>query len=426
MAYQGGYIEMSNKAIDRVKYWGQLLGLPIYWLSFCVPRKKNIWLFGSTFGRRFADNPRYLYLYASQHRDEIQMKNGQAVRPVWISHKKEIVEFLKENGYEAYYYHSLKGIWYCLRGSIYIFDNYSKDISFWLSGGAVKFNLWHGIPLKKIQADNVFDKVRHPKNILDRIKVFPRRLSDEKPSHYVLTTSEKLKPIFKSAFKTENVIVEGYPRNDILLGNKIKNLLTDMEYEEKIYIQNYIKNNKCKMVYYMPTFRESEEDFFEIINLREFEDFLKENNILFCIKLHPKSKLKEAFEEIAGENIFVINQDVDPYVFLKMADMLITDYSSIYFDYLLIDKPIVFFDYDLEKYLNNSRDMYFEYKEFTPGEKVRNQNDLEKEIINGLKDASMYSEFREKMRNQVFKYPGEIGSEKIVKDIMWLLGDEVK
>ena len=220
--------------------------------------------------------------------------------------------------------------------------------------------------------------------------------------------------------------MEGYPRNDILLGNKIKNLLTDMEYEEKIYIQNYIKNNKCKMVYYMPTFRESEEDFFEIINLREFEDFLKENNILFCIKLHPKSKLKEAFEKIAGENIFVINQDVDPYVFLKMADMLITDYSSIYFDYLLSDKPIVFFDYDLEKYLNNSRDMYFEYKEFTPGEKVRNQNDLEKEIINGLKDASMYSEFREKMRNQVFKYPGEIGSEKIVKNIMWLLGDEVK
>ena len=69
---------MSNKAINRVKYWGQLLGLPIYWLSFCVPRKKNIWLFGSTFGRRFADNPRYLYLYASQHKDEIRMKNGQA------------------------------------------------------------------------------------------------------------------------------------------------------------------------------------------------------------------------------------------------------------------------------------------------------------------------------------------------------------
>ena len=93
---------------------------------------------------------------------------------------------------------------------------------------------------------------------------------------------------------------------------------------------------------------------------------------------------------------------------------------------MLIDKPIVFFDYDLEKYLNNSRDMYFEYKEFTPGEKVRNQNDLEKEIINGLTDGAMYSEFREKIRNQVFKYPNETSSEKIVKDIMRLLGDELK
>ena len=127
--------------IDRWKYWGQLLLLPIYWCSFLVPRDRKIWLFGSTFGRRFADNPRYLYLYISQH------KKKYGIRPIWISHNREIVSFLEKNGYEAYYYHSLRGIWYALRGKVYLYDNYSKDINFWQSGGAVKVNLWHGIPV---------------------------------------------------------------------------------------------------------------------------------------------------------------------------------------------------------------------------------------------------------------------------------------
>ena len=157
---------MIIKITDRLHYWGQLLLLPVYWLSFLVPRDKKIWLFGSTFGRRFADNPRYLYLYVSQHRDEL------GIRPIWISHNEDVVKMLNAEGYEAYMYHSLKGIWFALRGKLYLYDNYSKDINFWQSGGALKINLWHGIPLKKIQHDNVFDKFRHPKNFWGKIKNF--------------------------------------------------------------------------------------------------------------------------------------------------------------------------------------------------------------------------------------------------------------
>ncbi len=150
------------KICDGLRYWGQLLLLPVYWLSFFMPRDKKIWLFGSTFGRRFADNPKYLYLYVSQHKEEL------GVRPVWLSQNKEIVELLRRADagrglYEVYAYHSPKGIWMALRGKVYLFDNYAKDINFWQSGGAVKINLWHGIPLKKIQADNLFDRFRHPR-----------------------------------------------------------------------------------------------------------------------------------------------------------------------------------------------------------------------------------------------------------------------
>ena len=255
---------MIIKITDRLHYWGQLLLLPVYWLSFLVPRDKKIWLFGSTFGRRFADNPRYLYLYVSQHRDEL------GIRPIWISHNEDVVKMLNAEGYEAYMYHSLKGIWFALRGKLYLYDNYSKDINFWQSGGALKINLWHGIPLKKIQHDNVFDKFRHPKNFWGKIKNFPRNISDEKPSHYVLTTSENLRYIFSSAFKTENILIAGYPRNQVLISDDIKNIYLDEENRDRKKIISFLKKkinggNK-KMIFYMPTFRESEILFFETDN----------------------------------------------------------------------------------------------------------------------------------------------------------------
>lgn len=395
---------MIIKITDRLKYWGQLLLLPVYWLSFLVPRDKKIWLFGSTFGRRFADNPRYLYLYVSQHRDEL------GIRPIWISHNEDVVKMLNDEGYEAYMYHSFTGIWFALRGKVYLFDNYSKDINFWQSGGALKINLWHGIPLKKIQHDNVFDKFRHPKNLWEKFKNFPRNISDEKPSHYVLTTSQNLKDIFSSAFKTDNVLVAGYPRNEVLITDKIKNVYSHEEKADRKKIFDFLDNNvneqSKRMIFYMPTFRQSEILFFKNFDRDDFQMFLEENNILFCIKLHPKSKLNEEFKNIQGENIMVINKDADPYVFLRMADVLITDYSSIYFDYLLIDRPIIFFAYDLEEYLNDSREMYFDYDEFTPGEKVNDYNGLKKSILRCInldnENQDEYSDFRKKIREKVF------------------------
>lgn len=396
---------MIIKITDRLKYWGQLLLLPVYWLSFLFPRNKKIWLFGSTFGRRFADNPRYLYLYVSQHKEEL------GLRPIWISHNEDVVQMLNSKGYEAYMYHSLKGIWFALRGKVYLFDNYSKDINFWQSGGAMKVNLWHGIPLKKIQNDNIFDKFRHPKNLWEKIKNIPRNISDEKSNHYVLTTSENLTKIFSSAFKTKNVLVSEYPRNQVLISDDIKNVYLDEEKKDRKKIISFLnkKNDgkNKKMIFYMPTFRESETLFFKHFDKNHFQKFLAENNLLFCIKLHPKSKLNEEFKNIQSENIMVINKDADPYVFLKLADVLITDYSSIYFDYLLLDRPIIFFAYDLKEYLSDSREMYFDYDEFTPGEKVRNYQGLKNSIVKIIENngdyQNRYSDFRKKIRKKVFE-----------------------
>ena len=203
-------------------------------------------------------------------------------------------------------------------------------------------------------------------------------------------------------------MIAGYPRNQVLISDDIKNIYLDEENRDRKKIISFLKKkinggNK-KMIFYMPTFRESEILFFENFDRDDFQMFLEENNILFCIKLHPKSKLNEEFRNIQSENIMVINKDADPYVFLKMADVLITDYSSIYFDYLLLDRPIIFFAYDLEEYLSDSREMYFDYDEFTPGEKVNDYQELKSGIVKVIYYSDQYKEARNLMRNYVFDY----------------------
>jgi len=292
--------------------------------------------------------------------------------------------------------------------------------------------MWHGIPLKKIQADNKHDRFRNPKNLWERWKNLPRNLSDEKPSDYVLTTSEYLKPIFSSAFRTEHVLVCGYPRTDYLISDEIKNILLPKEKKELAATMAFRKKYQGlqpKIVYYMPTFRDSETKFFRVMDLKKFQEFLQEEHILFCVKLHPKSKLRQEFAAVAKkkfQNILIVDADSDPYVLLKKTDVLVTDYSSVYFDFLLLDRPIVFFDYDREEYVTESRELYFDYDKMTPGEKVQDMEGLVCAIKNACYfpagHQDLYSSARERIRKMVFDEPEGPASPKLAGEIKKLLG----
>lgn len=404
---------MWKKIYNNIKYWAQIFLLPIYCFSFLVPRNKKIWLFGSTFGRRFADNPKYLYLYINQ-------KEKEKIRAIWISKNKQIVNRLKEYNLEVYYYYSIKAFFYCMIAGVYIFDNYSKDISFWFSGRSLKVNLWHGIPLKKIQADNKFDKIRHPDNNWKKFYYALRRMSDEKPWHYILTTSDFLVPIFSSAFNTSHVLTSGYPRTDILVSNRIQNI--KMKSEEEDY-QQLVRKKYKKFILYMPTFRNSENKFFDIVILQQLKEFMEKEQYLFCIKLHPKSKLKKEFESLVSANIFILDADHDPYIFLGMADLLITDYSSIYFDYLWLDRPILFFDYDKRDYLEHSREFYFNYEEFTPGVKVETMEQLFQAIreIDKIEIEKQMKLRRIILRDKVFDKSAAFASQRLFQEVEHLV-----
>lgn len=438
----------------QLSYFGQLKSLPRYLYSGFEKRNPKLWVFGSTFGRRFADNPKYFYLYLNQHHKEI--------RAVWISKEPEIVSYLNEQGLPAYLADSKMGRRVCRKAGVYIYDNYTKDISFEDSRGAMHVNLWHGIPLKKIQMDNRFDLVRHPENLWKRIYWSVRRWSDEKPSDYVLTTSKHLRSLFASAFQTKKVLTSGYPRNDsfcfpdrltnVLLpseqkvfdwlrqGKNVKRSVDD-EIREEGLAKGKVENNrwkedslglsglekskgeeaetKTRILFYMPTFRTSENLFFERTDLIKLTEFLKENKIFMVIKLHPKSKLQSEFEALASEQILLLGNQEDPYEMLKYADVLMTDYSSIYFDYLLLDRPIVFYNYDFEEYLSESRELYYDYEKLTPGYKAADGAAL-CQVLSKLdweRHQDGFERKRKRIREYMFDDMKEPASERLYRDI---------
>ena len=406
---------MGKNLLHNIKYWGQVFLLPVYWFSFITPRSKKIWLFGSTFGKRFADNPKYFYLYLNQYK-------SKEIRTIWITRDKDIVKLLKEHDLEAYQNHSLKGIWYCLRSSVYIYDNYSKDISFWLSGGAKKVNLWHGSGNKKTNYDNKFDTVRHPRNNWERFETALRRLSDEKPHHYTLATSPMMAKIFISAFHTDiqHIIQEGYPRNDLLFPNTLRNVYSKIEKLTLDYIKQ-CKENERKVILYMPTFRNSEEKFFEVMNLELFNEYLLKHNMIFFTKLHPKSKLKEEFHRIRYSQIMNIDANVDPYTILQYADLLVTDYSSIYSDYLMLNRPSVLFPYDFEEYTKDTRECYFEYEEYMPEIRAYNMEEL-MSCMDIVATKDDYEIGRLELRGRIFAIADGHSSERLYDKIRKILG----
>ena len=164
----------------------------------------------------------------------------------------------------------------------------------------------------------------------------------------------------------------------------------------------------------MPTFRDSGRDFLKFLDLTTFNKFGLINNLLFIFKLHPDTLIKKR-ESL--NNILFYESSKDIYPILPLSDLLITDYSSIYTDYLFLNKPILFFPFDKEEYIKNDRAFQFDYDEFTPGPKAYNQQELERLILNILNDDHFANQ-RDKIKKLAFKYDDDKASERIFYEIM--------
>lgn len=358
-----------------VKYAIRILMWVLYPIGYLIKRDDKIWLFGGYSG--FTDNTRYLFETACHDND---------IRNIWISDDKIIVDILKKKGFEVYHKRSIKGIYYCYKAKVYIYSNYVSTINFYTSAGATLVNLWHGTPLKKIEYDI---KQKPLFSYFKGAGLFVRLLIPEKhikcdlilsPSLFVYDYS------FRSAFRVfdkQRVIIADPPRISYLLSkHKEKN----------------IKRNERNIAYsrrflYAPTWRDDGSDFIKIsgLDFYKLDLFLSKNNSSLYIRLHPNTKLNVDLKKL--KHIFMVDIHEPTEESMLKSDCLITDYSSIYFDYLYLDKPIIFFPFDLKEY-TSARELYLDYNEVTPGAKVFNQDSLLCEMEKLLNGFDSWREIR--------------------------------
>jgi CDP-glycerol glycerophosphotransferase (TagB/SpsB family) len=336
----------------------------IHFMSFFSLRDKRIWVFGSWDGEVFIDNSKAMFIISQR------LSN---IKPIWVSRNRSLVNTLRAKGFSAYYIWEIRAIYYGLRARYFFIDHspFQFDLfsptNLWLSGGAKIVNFWHGIPLKRIDEynkghDSFFE------SILSHVNLVNKNFNS-----YAVAPSMLIGRIICSALKIpeENLIQSAYPRN-ILSLNQENNFSIFVELNEKI---KKFKASGGKVIFYIPTFRDYSTNPFSagLIDLKKLQELLDKNNCLLVTKFHQVDN--QSVGKLSERFIFLPN-GFDLYEILYLGDVLITDYSSIFFDFLLFNRPIVFFAYDLERYKKYSRELYFDYEKFVPGEIVHTSDEL--------------------------------------------------
>ena len=344
-------------------------------------RDPNLWVFGSWFGSRFADNPKYLYLYC--------VKTG--INSVWITKNTEIYNDLRRQGLPVALEESKEGIEACKKAKYAVYCTYLSDISEEYLGNATLINLWHGIPLKKIMWDDTITRKNDGDDSLKaKVGRLMRRLPDR--NTYVFSTSPAFTKIYQSAFRVDRsrIIEIGQVRNDCFFdGSLTKKSYSDIPYKYLIsYLPTHRNEGKTKL-----------EDN-ELFDLQELESFCKKNDALFLIKKHYYHK-NEFTDLSLYPHIIDVTTDnnIDTQQLMFDTDILITDYSSCYIDYLLLDRPIVFYCFDYDKYLATDREMYFSYDAVTPGVHARTFNELISGIDQALSGNEKYKNKQKNIKN---------------------------
>jgi CDP-glycerol glycerophosphotransferase (TagB/SpsB family) len=351
-----------------------LVLLIINFLERFIPRDNKIWLYGG-FSDRFIDNSKYLFISLNE--------SERSIKHIWMTNSYEEEAFLKSKGFLCYRKKTIKGIYYSLRASVYIYGAYPGEVaSFALSGGAFLFNLWHGIPLKKIEYDiklGPLKKLYYPEGIVEKLNNFSTHPTFFKKSDAVLCPLTNFKEIFGSAFKLDlsNVCLASYPRVAPFFWEEDK-LMRHVEKYEPLEMKALI--DKCKQFervwIYMPTWRDTNTHFIEeaIPDFKVLNEVCKKQGVLFLLKLHLATKI--TFDKNKFENVVFVPNYFDVYPLLPFTTTLLTDYSSVFLDYQLLNKSIIFYPFDLEEYLSKCREMYFEYDDLAVGNKAYSFKDL--------------------------------------------------
>ncbi|MBR2558417.1 MAG: CDP-glycerol glycerophosphotransferase family protein [Methanobrevibacter sp.] len=238
----------------------------------------------------------------------------------------------------------------------------------------------------------------------DDLKIL-KKVSDN--TDYLIVSAVEIEDYYSEAFQIDKSKIKplGLPRADFYFENH------DIDKLKEKFCKRYDIDSKKKIILYAPTFRDEEKynNVFDYLNLEDFNNNLGEEYVL-ALRLHPK--IKDFYKgDISSDGDYIDCSDFrDEQELLLISDILISDYSSIMIEFALLEKPIVFFVYDFDSYLNNERGFYFDFEKTVPGPIVYDSEELISVIKNKDFDESKRSKF---VKTQFNQFDGK-SSERVV------------
>ena len=379
-------MKITNKIVTFIDI---ITAYPIFWLSCLMPRDKHRWVFigwhHGVNGEIFADNTKYFFLHLCQHQ--------KAIRPIWLAKDRKLAKTLQDNGYESYYEYSLMGVWQALRAGFTVIDAYLQRQNFRFVGRSKIIQLLHGKGMKA----KGYSK--------------PQIKANDYIFHTSPFTTSILPEVFKRGSKNH---ITGYSRDDIfwqqLPGSNISTS-SDIATKLKSVRQT---DSQATCFWYAPTFRRGEKTFpiQKVLEPERLNQWLLQNNGYLFINLHPKYRGQTKTADYS--RIFFFDES-DTYPLMSNFDCLITDYSSIFTDYLLLDRPIIFYPYDLDTY-KEKEGLSVDYTTL-PGPKVFKIDELLAAMAAVTKGVDEYVAARKTTRDLYHAYQDGRASERIIKTI---------
>jgi len=371
---------LGIKKLLKIRKRWRVLACYLYEHYFVkLPVKDNWVICESFFGKSYSDSPKYIYEYLCKNYPE-------KFKFIWVINKRTKIPYkpIKVRRF------SIRYAYYLARCKYYVFNVRQPD---WVvkRKGNVFLQTWHGTPLKRLVFDQEEVMTASP---LYKAQFYKHsRLWD-----YLVSANKFSSEVFRSAFLYDKEILEyGYPRNDLMYHPEKERIAADIKRKLRI-------PEGKKTILYAPTWRDDEyygkgEYKFSLkLNLRLLRKELG-NDYVILLRTHYYIADKL---DVTGLEDFVINvSSYDDITELYLiSDILITDYSSVFFDYANLKRSILFYTYDLEKYRDMLRGFYLDIEKDVPGPLLF----TDEEVVEAIKNIDVisarykekYDEFYEK------------------------------
>ncbi len=367
-----------------------------------LPSQKNLIIFESFHGKQYSDSPRAIYEYIKENNMDYEM--------YWSADRRHVSYFERLDEVKSVRRFSIKWLLIMARAKYWVTN---ARLPLWLPKpkGTIYLQTWHGTPLKRLAAD--MEEVHMPGTNTDKYKA--NFLFEASKWDYLVSPNTYSTKIFKRAFDFQKTMIEsGYPRNDFLINSNNETAI------RKVKESCQLPSDK-KIILYAPTWRDNQfysKGKYKFDLQLDFERLKEElgNDYIIALRLHYL--VAENLDLTGYEDfVFDLSKHDDIRELYLISDIMITDYSSVFFDYANLKRPMIFFVYDIEDYRDNLRGFYFDFEAKAPGPLVKTTEELIAEIKKIDMDGFVPSKKIEEFYNKFCYLEDGRASERVVREV---------